>query len=125
MSWIQLAFTWHKSFMTQMVFSHAWYFQLFTMKYLLVHHVGTPLKSFVVLNLNSNHWVTARNIFCEPNELCIYDILNTKLLRTLNKFYLGCFIQKHHNSSLEYLPCRWCSQAEEWNCQLCTFKGKK
>ncbi|XP_066541799.1 uncharacterized protein [Hoplias malabaricus] len=40
--------------------------------------VGTPVKPFVqVLNINDNHWITASNIFCQPNEVCIYDSLNS------------------------------------------------
>lgn len=36
--------------------------------------VGTPQKPFVqILNINDNHWITASNRFCGPNELCIYD----------------------------------------------------
>ena len=40
--------------------------------------VGTPEKTFVqILNVNDNHWITASNVFCGPNELCIYDSLKT------------------------------------------------
>jgi len=40
--------------------------------------VGTPQAPFVqILNINDNHWITASNLFCGPNELCLYDSLNT------------------------------------------------
>lgn len=42
--------------------------------------VGTPQGPFVqVLNINENHWITTSNLFSGPNELCIYDSLNTSL----------------------------------------------
>lgn len=44
--------------------------------------VGTPDKPFVqVLNVNDNHWITASNIFCGKNELCIYDSLNVTITK--------------------------------------------
>ncbi|KAL1276614.1 hypothetical protein QQF64_036237 [Cirrhinus molitorella] len=36
--------------------------------------VGTPQTPFVqILNINDNRWITASNLFCGPNEICIYD----------------------------------------------------
>lgn len=36
--------------------------------------VGTPQEAFIqILNVNDNPWITVSNIFCGPNELCIYD----------------------------------------------------
>ncbi|XP_057198393.1 uncharacterized protein LOC130559383 isoform X2 [Triplophysa rosa] len=44
--------------------------------------VGTPQKPFVqVLNINDNHWITASNLFCGPNEVCVYDSLNTNITK--------------------------------------------
>ncbi|KAK7172363.1 hypothetical protein R3I93_004629 [Phoxinus phoxinus] len=40
--------------------------------------VGTPQAPFVqILNINDNHWITASNLFCGPNKLCLYDSLKT------------------------------------------------
>lgn len=49
--------------------------------------VGTPETQFVqVLNIDDNHWVTASNIFCGPNEVAVYDSLNGDISRkTQNK----------------------------------------
>ncbi len=44
--------------------------------------VGTPQTPFVqVMNINDNHWITASNVFCGPNEVCIYDSLNAKITK--------------------------------------------
>lgn len=42
--------------------------------------VGTPQKKFVqILNICNSHWVTASNVFCNKNQLCVYDSLRSPL----------------------------------------------
>lgn len=41
--------------------------------------IGTPQRPFVqILNVN-DHWITASNVFCGSNEVCIYDSLNVNI----------------------------------------------
>ncbi|XP_056599417.1 uncharacterized protein LOC130417719 isoform X1 [Triplophysa dalaica] len=48
--------------------------------------VGTPQKPFVqILHINDNHWITASNLFCGPNEVCLYDSLNTNITKQTNQ----------------------------------------
>ncbi|KAL6478912.1 hypothetical protein MHYP_G00123450 [Metynnis hypsauchen] len=45
--------------------------------------VGTPQGHFVqLLNTGGNHWVTTSNVFCEHNQICVYDSQVKKLDNT-------------------------------------------
>lgn len=37
----------------------------------------TQTQFVQVMNINDTPWITASNLFCGPNEVCIYDSLNT------------------------------------------------
>lgn len=51
--------------------------------------VGTPQKKFVqILNIRQNHWITVSNLFCDENQLSVYDSksapLDPRTLQTLS-----------------------------------------
>lgn len=51
--------------------------------------VGTPQKKFVqILHIRQNHWITVSNIFCDENQLSVYDSksapLDPRTLQTLS-----------------------------------------
>ncbi len=75
--------------------------------------VGTPSRQFVqILHTGGNHWVTASNLFCPKNQVCIYDSLSTVmynkekqilswLLRPVEDHFLVTYpaVQQQSNSS--------------------------
>lgn len=42
--------------------------------------VGTPSGTFIqIVHTGGNHWLTVSNLFCESNQICVYDSLSTVL----------------------------------------------
>ncbi|XP_056120630.1 uncharacterized protein LOC130097713 [Rhinichthys klamathensis goyatoka] len=82
--------------------------------------VGTPSSPFVqILHTGGNHWVTASNLFCRDNQVCIYDSLST-MLNNKDKQILSWLLRPMEDQFTIILPAVQ-HQSNSSNCGLFAF----